>query len=103
MMDKGNGILRYLGPGESPTFAGMAKRKFYVIWVGSEPGIYDSWHDAKARIQGYPGAKYKSYPTLEEARDGPMKLLRPSRFLVEVDASPPVFERWEIEEAPEDD
>jgi len=68
MMDKGNGILRYLGPGESPTFAGMAKRKFYVIWVGSEPGIYDSWHDAKARIQGYPGAKYKSYPTLEEAK-----------------------------------
>ncbi|MEM7153189.1 MAG: ATP-dependent helicase [Myxococcota bacterium] len=46
---------------------------------------------------------YLCYPTLEESRDGPMKLLRPSRFLVEVDASPPVFERWEIEEAPADD
>ena len=46
---------------------------------------------------------YLLYPTLEESRDGPMKLLRPSRFLVEVDASPPVFERWEIEEAPPDD
>ena len=46
----------------------MTKKKFYVIWVGSEPGIYDSWNDAKARIQGFPGAKYKSYPSLEEAR-----------------------------------
>lgn len=46
---------------------------------------------------------YMLYPTLEEARDGPMKLLRPSRFLVEVDHSPPVFERWEIEETPHDE
>jgi hypothetical protein len=31
-----------------------------------------------------------------------MKLLRPSRFLREVDDMPPVFERWEIEETPQD-
>jgi DNA helicase-2/ATP-dependent DNA helicase PcrA len=43
---------------------------------------------------------YLLYPTVEEGRDGPSKLLRPSRFLAEVDHSPPVFERWEIEEAP---
>jgi DNA helicase II / ATP-dependent DNA helicase PcrA len=43
---------------------------------------------------------YLCYPTLEESRDGPMKLLRPSRFLREVDDVPPVFERWEIEETP---
>jgi DNA helicase-2/ATP-dependent DNA helicase PcrA len=46
---------------------------------------------------------YLCYPTLEESRDGPMKLLRPSRFLREVDETPPVFERWEIEEAPTGD
>lgn len=46
---------------------------------------------------------YMLYPTLEEARDGPMKLLRPSRFLREVDQMPPVFERWEIEETPADE
>ncbi len=46
---------------------------------------------------------YLLYPTLEEARDGPMKLLRPSRFLREVDEMPPVFERWQIEETPQDD
>ncbi|MEM9462416.1 MAG: ATP-dependent helicase [Myxococcota bacterium] len=46
---------------------------------------------------------YLCYPTLEESRDGPMKLLRPSRFLREVDTMPPVFDRWEIEEAPADE
>ncbi|MCX4239790.1 ATP-dependent helicase [Paraliomyxa miuraensis] len=46
---------------------------------------------------------YLCYPTLEEARDGPMRLLRPSRFLREVDDMPPVFSRWEIEEAPADE
>lgn len=45
---------------------------------------------------------YMLYPTVEEGRDGPSHLLRPSRFLAEVDVSPPVFERWEIEEAPAD-
>ena len=46
---------------------------------------------------------YLLYPTIEEGRDGPNKLMRPSRFLAEVDHSPPVFERWEIEEAPLED
>lgn len=42
------------------------------------------------------------YPTIEEGRDGPSKLLRPSRFIAELDHAPPVFDRWEIEEAPPD-
>ncbi len=46
---------------------------------------------------------YMLYPTVEEGRDGPSHLLRPSRFLAELDVSPPVFERWEIEEAPADE
>ncbi len=43
---------------------------------------------------------YLCYPTLEEGRDGPNRLLRPSRFLTEVDFAPAVFERWEIDEVP---
>lgn len=43
---------------------------------------------------------YLLYPTMEEGRDGPSKLLRLSRFVGELDRMPPVFERWEIEEAP---
>ncbi len=43
---------------------------------------------------------YLCYPVIEEAHDGPSKILRPSRFLAEIDHSPAVFERWEIEEQP---
>ncbi len=39
----------------------MAKRKFYVVWVGREPGIYEDWDDCLAQVEGYPGAKYKSF------------------------------------------
>lgn len=43
---------------------------------------------------------YLCYPVIEETKDGPSHLMRPSRFLVEVDHNPAVFERWQIEEAP---
>lgn len=45
------------------------KKKFYVVWVGVNPGIYDSWDSCKLQIQGYPDAKYKSFKSLKEAED----------------------------------
>jgi ribonuclease HI len=39
----------------------MAKRKFYVVWVGLEPGIYEDWSDCYEQINGFPGARYKAY------------------------------------------
>ncbi|MBV1860643.1 MAG: ATP-dependent helicase [Nannocystaceae bacterium] len=45
---------------------------------------------------------YMLYPTIEEARDGPSRMMRPSKFLVELDRSPRVFERWQIMEEPLD-
>lgn len=44
----------------------MAK-KFYVIWVGREPGIYTDWPTAQKQIMKFSGAKYKSFPTKAEA------------------------------------
>jgi DNA helicase-2/ATP-dependent DNA helicase PcrA len=46
---------------------------------------------------------YLLYPTIEEGRDGPAKILRPSRFVAEIEHAPAVFERWEIEEVPRDE
>lgn len=43
---------------------------------------------------------YMLYPTIEEAKDGPSRMMRPSKFLVELDRSPRVFERWQILEEP---
>ena len=41
--------------------------KWYVVWRGTEPGVCDSWTECEARVKGYPGARYKSYKTQEEA------------------------------------
>ena len=46
---------------------------------------------------------YLCYPVIEESHDGPSRILRPSRFLSEIDHPPAVFERWEIEEQPLED
>lgn len=45
----------------------MAKKKFYVVWKGVEPGVYDSWTDCQLQIKGYVGALYKSFDSKEEA------------------------------------
>lgn len=47
----------------------MAKpKKYYVVWQGKNPGIYDSWQKCKAEISGYKNAQYKSFKSLAEAK-----------------------------------
>lgn len=43
------------------------KSKFYVVWEGREPGIYDDWDDAFEQVDGFPGARYKAFPTYDSA------------------------------------
>ena len=43
--------------------------KYYAIAVGRTPGIYRSWAEAKPMIDGFKGAKYKSFKTLAEAQN----------------------------------
>ncbi|MBI5914394.1 MAG: ribonuclease H family protein [Bacteroidetes bacterium] len=43
------------------------KKKFYVVWQGMNPGVYDSWDQCQLQIKGYPQAKYKSFGSREEA------------------------------------
>jgi ribonuclease HI len=45
------------------------KKKYYVVWKGHEPGIYESWTDCQLQTKGYPGAQYKAFPTREAARE----------------------------------
>lgn len=51
------------------------KQKYYVVWQGKSPGIYDNWTDCEKQIKGVAGAKFKSYESstlAEEAfRVGP--------------------------------
>jgi len=41
----------------------MNKQKFYVVWTGRVPGIYLTWPDCAAQVQGFAAARYKSFPT----------------------------------------
>ncbi|MGF1727314.1 viroplasmin family protein [Photobacterium nomapromontoriensis] len=44
----------------------MAK-KYYVVWKGREAGIFTTWAKCKSLVDGFAGARFKSFPTLEEA------------------------------------
>jgi ribonuclease HI len=47
----------------------MAKKgKFYVVWKGKKPGIFDSWKECKKSIANYAGAEYKSFDSFDIAK-----------------------------------
>jgi len=47
----------------------MAKKgKFYVVWKGKKPGIFDSWKECKKSIANYAGAEYKSFESFDLAK-----------------------------------
>ncbi|WP_435163679.1 ribonuclease H [Paenibacillus glycanilyticus] len=45
----------------------MAGSKHYVVWVGKQPGVYKSWPECQAQVNGYPEAKYKSFESKDKA------------------------------------
>ena len=47
----------------------MPKQKFYVVWRGRKPGVYDSWDGCKEQVAGFGEAEYKAYATLEDAEE----------------------------------
>jgi ribonuclease HI len=47
----------------------MAKRKFYAVRVGVKPGIYETWPECQKMTKGYPGAIFKSFENLDDAKE----------------------------------
>lgn len=45
----------------------MKKKKYYVVWVGRQAGIFETWEDCNEQIFGFPKAQYKSFKTKELA------------------------------------
>ena len=41
--------------------------KYYAVKNGRRPGIYESWEDCKAQVDGFSGAEYKSFKKKEDA------------------------------------
>lgn len=44
-------------------------QKFYAVKKGKKPGVYRTWDECKAQVDGFSGASYKSFPTMEAARE----------------------------------
>ena len=47
----------------------MPKNKFYVVWKGRNPGVYDSWEACKQEVEGFQGALYKGFPDKASAEE----------------------------------
>jgi ribonuclease HI len=45
----------------------MTKKKYYVVWNGLTPGVYDSWDACKQQVAGVKGARYKAFDTYTAA------------------------------------
>lgn len=45
----------------------MPSKKYYVVWSGHDTGVYDSWEECKLQVANYPGARYKSFGSRQEA------------------------------------
>lgn len=55
----------------------MAKdKKYYVIFKGHNPGVYDDWNDAKEQIDGFSDPVYKGYGSPSEAAEAYRKFSR---------------------------
>ncbi len=44
------------------------KQKFYVVWQGRKTGIFETWDEASAQVNGFAGAQFKSFGTRAEAK-----------------------------------
>ena len=47
----------------------MSKKKFYAVKKGKCVGIYNTWDECKSQVNGFSGAEYKSFLTMDEAKD----------------------------------
>lgn len=45
----------------------MAAKKIYAVKKGLTTGMFETWEECKAAVDGYSGAEYKSFKTREEA------------------------------------
>lgn len=46
----------------------MATKKFYAVKNGKTIGIFTNWEECRESVTGHPGAEYKGFSTLEEAK-----------------------------------
>ncbi|MCM1450532.1 MAG: ribonuclease H family protein [Clostridiales bacterium] len=72
------------------------KKKFYVVWAGWNPGVYDNWEDAQEQIANFKGSRFKSFDSQEAAinayRGDPSEYIGVIREIFTHPASPVNYE-----------
>lgn len=46
----------------------MAGKRVYAVKRGKNTGIFYQWEECRNAVDGYPGAEYKGFPTVQEAK-----------------------------------
>lgn len=74
--------------------------KYYVVWIGLNPGIYNSWEECRNQVEGWKGAIYKGFKTKEQAEEA---LMSPPELYIEKreTSTEKVFKKKKIELPPE--
>ncbi|KAF3766036.1 hypothetical protein M406DRAFT_221619, partial [Cryphonectria parasitica EP155] len=76
------------------------EERYYAVRAGRVPGVYTTWMECQANINGFGGAVYKAFPTREEAAlfaagKNPNPDSNPSRFYaVAVGKHPGIYTEW---------
>lgn len=47
----------------------MYSKRYYVVWKGRVPGVYDNLDDAMEQVDDFPGAMFKSYNSPQAAAE----------------------------------
>jgi len=77
----------------------MAKKNYYVVFIGRNPGIYKEWFGqtgAEAQINGFSGARYQGFGTYDEANQALIQfrktnVVTPAK-MPQVQPEPPVLQ-----------
>ncbi len=77
--------------------------KFYVVWKGRTTGILDDWDSCKKSVEGFEGARYKSFTSRVEAELAFKKGFYPSvktpKKATGVKSPKPDYPAWAVDAA----
>jgi len=70
----------------------MAKKKpkWYVVWMGRNPGVYESWNECIKQVYKYKGSKYKSFPSKLSAE----RAFKNAYYVVWRGKEPGIYQGW---------
>lgn len=83
------------------------KKKYYVVWKGRKTGIFNTWDEAAAQVNGYTGAEYKAFESKTEAESALLGEYRtykgktppPTRKAPATDAGQPIKDSYCVDAA----